>query len=98
MSDQVTHRVEQHRFVLGQGEELSELVYRRNGKRLVLLHTGVPEVLRHQGRAGLLAAAAVKLAADEKLIVVPVCPYARAWLTEHPEEAASVEVDWSVNA
>jgi hypothetical protein len=26
--------------------------------------------------------------------VVPVCPYARKWLTDHPDEAATAQIDW----
>ena len=84
----------EHRFVLGAGEELSELTYRLNGDRLVLTHTRVPEKLRDQGRAGRLVAAAVARAGRENLTVVPFCPYARDWLTDHPAEAATVKIDW----
>jgi len=26
--------------------------------------------------------------------VVPLCPFARRWLEQHPEAAATVNVDW----
>lgn len=82
-----------HRFVL-EGDDRAELVYRINGRRLVLIHTEVPKELRDRGIAGRLVAAAVARAADEGLTVVPLCPYASQWLTEHPEVSATVTVDW----
>jgi len=69
-------------------------VYRRNGDRLILVHTGVPAELAGRGVGGQLVRAAVERAAAEGLTVVPWCPYARKWLEDHPDAAAAVTVDW----
>jgi predicted GNAT family acetyltransferase len=79
--------------VQGEGA-VAELVYRRIGNRLVLVHTGVPEALGGRGIGGRLVQAAVDIAAASGLTVVPLCPYARSWLERHPDEAASVSIDW----
>jgi len=92
--DRVVDDAGDHRFVLELDGEVAELVYRLNGKRLVLLHTGVPETLRGRGIAGRLVRAAVERAAAEGLTVVPLCPYAREWLKDHPEAATTVTTDW----
>ncbi len=83
-----------HRFVVRMGDDEAELVYRRNGRRLVLIHTGVPEALSGQGIAGRLVAAAVARAREEGLVLVPSCPYARRWLEQHPDDAAGIPIDW----
>ncbi len=92
--DRVVDHASDHRFVLERDGQLAELVYRVNGKRLVLVHTEVPETLRCRGIAGRLVRAAVERAASEGLTVVPLCPYALKWLKGHPEEAATVAIDW----
>ncbi len=75
------------------GDFVAELVYRRRGGRMVLLHTGVPTALEGQGAGGQLVRAAVRYATDEDLTVVPACPFARAWLERHPDVAALVPID-----
>jgi uncharacterized protein len=90
----VTDHLDRHRFELEVDGIVAELVYRRRGDRLVLVHTGVPDELGGRGLGGLLVRAAVDLAEAEGLTVVPECPYARAWLEKHPEEAARIAIEW----
>jgi uncharacterized protein len=73
---------------------LAELVYRRNGSRLVLLHTAVPMELEGRGIGGQLVRAAVEKAAAAGLTIVPLCPFARDWLERHPDVAARAQVDF----
>jgi predicted GNAT family acetyltransferase len=82
------------RFEVTIDGETAELIYRLRGKRLVLVHTGVPDALGGRGLGGQLVRAALQRAAREGLTVVPLCPYAREWLEKHPDEAAAVEIDW----
>jgi predicted GNAT family acetyltransferase len=93
MTDIVDNPAES-RFEVTIDGELAELVYRLRGKRLVLVHTEVPDALGGHGLGGELVRAAVQRAAREGLTVVPVCPYAREWLEKHPDEAAAVDIDW----
>lgn len=93
--DVVVDDTHDSRFELGPEGESGVLVYRRNGNRLVLVHTEVPEALRGRGLGGRLVRAAVERAAAESMTVVPVCSYAREWLTAHPDAAATVEIDWN---
>jgi predicted GNAT family acetyltransferase len=83
------------RFVLEKDGAVGELAYEVEGDGLFLLHTEVADALRGQGVAGQLVTAAVSRAIDDGLTVVPWCPYARRWLHEHPDIAATVSVDWS---
>jgi uncharacterized protein len=82
------------RFKVKVGRSVAQLVYRDEGDRLVLVHTEVPEEIGGRGIAGLLVRSAVDRAVDGGLTIVPVCPYARRWLEEHPDEAARVRIDW----
>jgi predicted GNAT family acetyltransferase len=81
------------RFTACLDGNVAELVYRVNGRRLVLLHTEVPDAFRGHGMGGQLVRAAVERAARDHLTIVPRCPFARRWLAEHPDVASSVDVD-----
>jgi predicted GNAT family acetyltransferase len=83
------------RFVIDLDGKEAFLQYRLNGNRLVLVHTEVPEELGGQGLGGRLVRAAADRAAREHLTVVPLCPYARRWMQEHPDVTAGLIVDWS---
>ncbi len=85
------------RFVatVGTGVAEGELVYKLNGDRLVLVHTGVPDEFAGHGIAGRLVETALERAEREHLTVVPWCPYARYWLQLHHEWAGRVKVDWT---
>jgi predicted GNAT family acetyltransferase len=82
------------RFVLGEGGSEAELIYVIDGDRLLLVHTEVPSAWGGHGIGGRLVRAALALAQGDHLTVVPWCPFARRWLQEHPEDAATVTIDW----
>jgi predicted GNAT family acetyltransferase len=82
------------RFEVAVDDALAVLVYRRVGKRLVLIHTEVPDELGGHGIGSALVRYAIDAAAAEDLTVVPRCPFARRWLEGHPNEAARVTIDW----
>lgn len=90
----IVRRAAEDRFVIELDGRIAELVYDREGDRLVLVHTGVPADLERRGLGSALVEAAVEWAADEGLVVVPRCPFARWWLRRHPAAAASVQLDW----
>jgi predicted GNAT family acetyltransferase len=94
-TEAVRDDVERHRFVVEQDGVVAELVYRTLPGRLVLVHTEVPDALAGRGIGGQLVTAATRRAVDEHRTVVPWCPFARAWLRDHPDVAATVDVDWS---
>jgi len=71
------------------------LEYRIVGDRLVIDHVETPAALEGHGVAGQLVRRAVTMARDQGLTVVPRCPFARRWLSTHPEERTDVTIDWS---
>lgn len=82
----VVHNAPEHRFELRLSEGLGRLDYRLEGTRMLLLHTAVPEAAEGQGHASALTRAALDHAREAGLEVVPLCPFARAYLERHPEE------------
>lgn len=91
----VVDEPEERRFVIYHEGAEAELEYRIRAERMMLTHTGVPEELSGRGLAGRLVRTAVERAAREGLTVVPWCPYARKWLEDHADVAATVDIDWS---
>ena len=91
---QVTDNHAESRFELQVGGHRAELSYRRNGNRLVLIHTEVPVRLEGRGIGGRLVTAAIDRAAREGMTVVPLCPFARGWLEHHPDVASQAAIDW----
>lgn len=64
-----------------------ELTYRNIAPHtLDLIHTGVDPALRRRGIAAALVRAALAYARQQKLRVVPTCPYVERWLERHPQE------------
>jgi len=70
------------------------LTFNRNGKRLVLIHTEVPEELEGHGLGSKLATFALNYARENDLTVVPRCPFVKSYLERHPDEAATLDIDW----
>ena len=91
---EVTDVPAENRFVFREGNAVAELVYELDGKRLTLIHTGVPESLGGRGIGTRLVKASIARAAREGLTIVPWCPFARRWLQEHPDAAPGVTIDF----
>lgn len=71
------------------------LEYRIVGDRLVIDHVETPPPLAGHGVAGELVRRAVTMARGQGLTIVPRCPFARRWLSTHPDERADVTIEWS---
>jgi predicted GNAT family acetyltransferase len=97
-AQQVTDNQAESRFELRADGHLAELPYRRNGNRLVLIHTEVPVELEGRGIGGALVTAAIDRAAREGMTLVPLCPFARGWLERHPDTASKATIDWGKGA
>ena len=70
------------------------LEFRQRADRFIILHTVVPPELEGEGVGSRLVAAAIDHAVSRGLTVVPICPFARAWLRSHSDVAATVNIDW----
>jgi predicted GNAT family acetyltransferase len=85
------------RYELVDGDRVvGEIRYRREPGAVVLVHTEVDPGYEGRGLAGELVEGAFRDLRDRGLRVVPLCPYIRAWLRRHPEEADLVAIDPAV--
>lgn len=86
VDNQARHRYEAQ--VEGGGAFLD---YRLTGEGIVLVHTQVPEALAGHGVGQALVRHALDDARARGLSVVPMCPFAAAWIQRHPEYADLVQ-------
>jgi predicted GNAT family acetyltransferase len=77
---------------------LSLLAYKRSGDCIIFTHTEVPAALEGRGIASVLARTALDDARARQLLVVPLCPFVRAYIERHPEYRALVTAHASPEA
>ncbi len=83
--DSVTHNEPQKRFEVQLPEGKAVLEYERRGHDLALVHTEVPRARQGEGIGAQLVETALLHAKKCKIKVIPVCPFVRSYLSEHPE-------------
>jgi predicted GNAT family acetyltransferase len=88
----VTRNDAENRYEIDIDGTVAELVFRRDGDRLELLHTEVPDAFEGRGFGSRLVKAALDDATRDHLTVVPSCPFVQSWLERHPDEAAKVDL------
>jgi len=81
----VRHIEDAQRFEAIVGNLRSLITYRRSPGRITFLHTEVPPPLEGQGLAAKLVRTALEYAREQKLQVVPLCPYVSSFIRKHPE-------------
>lgn len=85
MSQDVTDNVERSRFELTEHGLTAFADYRRRGEVLVIPHVEAPMPLRGKGTAGRLMAGMLDQVRARGEKVVPVCPYAAAFIRRNPQ-------------
>lgn len=73
------------RFELTRDGTTAVLEYAREGRRVVLTHTEVPEALAGHGVGSALVRGALDLLRAEGAQAVPRCEFAAAWIARRPE-------------
>lgn len=76
-----------HRFVLEEGGAIALADYSLSEGRLIVPHVEAAHSLRGTGAAGRLMEGVIDAARRRGLKIVPLCPYADAWMRRHPETA-----------
>ena len=85
---------EASRFELRLGERLiGHTDYHLRNKRIAFTHTEVDEPYEGRGFGNLLAEAALTMAEEEGLEVVPLCPFIAHYIEENPGYARLVAAD-----
>jgi uncharacterized protein len=80
-----------HRFELHVDGEVAVVVYEKAGDLLRLIHTEVPELLEGKGMGSKLVGAVLRFAQENKVSVVPLCPFVAQYMKRHPEYNATVD-------
>lgn len=75
------------RFLLEENGAQAFADYRADGGRLILPHVEAAHSLRGTGAAGRLMEGVIDAARKRELKIVPLCPYADAWMRRRPETA-----------
>jgi len=74
-------------FVIEDGEErLAEMAIGISGENMTVYHTEVSDKLKGQGVASQLLARMVDYVRENKLKVIPLCPFVLAQFNRHPEK------------
>lgn len=62
------------------------MTYSRAGETTIIIdHTDMPEALNGLGLGGLLVRRGIEDARKEGKKVIPLCPFAKAYIEKHPE-------------
>lgn len=82
-------------FVIEEGQErVAEMALAIQRGNLIVFHTEVSEKLKGQGIAKQLFDRMVSYAREQKLKVVPLCPFVLAQFKRHPEQFEDI---WNKN-
>ena len=82
---QVLDNPEKSRFELEEQGLVAFADYRLHDDRMVIPHVEAPPALRGTGAAGRLMTGVLDIARERGLKVVPICPYAAAFIQRHSE-------------
>lgn len=78
-------------FVIEEGNErIAEMAIGISGENLTVYHTEVSERLKGKGVAPQLLTKMVTYARENKLKVIPLCPYVLAQFKRHPDDYADI--------
>lgn len=80
----VVEKPEQNRFELALDGGTALVAYRRDGERLVLVHTEVPEQFAGQGVGSKLAKGVFELLRASGRKAVVRCEFLKGWIAKHP--------------
>jgi predicted GNAT family acetyltransferase len=80
MTDTFRDNTIDHRFELDVDGLVAFATYIRRDGKLYIPHVEAPPALRGTGAAGALMERIVAQAGAEHLAIVPLCPYAAAWM------------------
>ena len=81
----VVENAAENRFELQLDGGTALVAYRRDGDRLVLVHTEVPEQFDGQGVGSRLAKGVFELLRATKRKAVVRCEFLKGWIAKHPD-------------
>jgi predicted GNAT family acetyltransferase len=88
----VTDNPEAHRYEVRTGDNLAGFArYVRRGGRTYFVHTEVDPAFEGQGLGSALVRGALDAERGRGEPIVPLCPFVRAYVDRHPEDADLVD-------
>ncbi|HVP47695.1 MAG TPA: GNAT family N-acetyltransferase [Bryobacteraceae bacterium] len=81
----VIHNESAHRFEVHVDNDTAALLYRREGGTITFVHTRVPEGIARHGIGSELVRTGLEFAKSQGLTVIPLCPFAAAYIRNHAE-------------
>lgn len=84
-----------NRFEARLGADIAVAEYMREESSIAFTHTFVPEELEGRGIGSLLARTALDFAREERLRVVPLCPFIAAYVRKHQEYMPLIDPAYS---
>lgn len=81
----VAHNTAAKRFEVVVNGKTAYSKYLLAGNKMVIEHTEVPVGLEGRGIAGRIVRTELEYARAQKLVVLALCPYAKAFIGRHPE-------------
>jgi predicted GNAT family acetyltransferase len=82
---EVRDNLARSRFEMASGDAVAFVEYRREGDRIALIHTQVPEALSGQGVGSRLVRGTLEALRTEGSKVVSRCEFVAAYIEGHPE-------------
>ncbi len=90
----VVDRPESGRFeILLDGEVAGFAEYQRSDQTVVFTHTEIDPRFEGRGLGSVLARQALDAARDQRLRVLPLCPFIRGYIQRHPDYLDLVPAD-----
>lgn len=84
----IQHREDEHEgvfYLRENGQDIAEMVYRKEPGRMIIEHTEVDEQLRGKNIGFQLVEQGVEYARQAHLKIVPLCEFARKTIERHKE-------------
>ncbi|MET8681551.1 GNAT family N-acetyltransferase [Streptomyces sp. NPDC004647] len=86
MDPRVSDSAERSRFEIFDGDDLAGFAeYHRYRDELALTHTEIGSRFEGRGLGGTLVRTVLDTAREQRLAVLPYCPFVRRWIHRHPE-------------
>jgi predicted GNAT family acetyltransferase len=83
---EVRHTMAEHRFEIWIGNELAgQTVYRGEGPTFAFMHTEIDDRFGGRGLGTVLIRAALDTVRDGGGLVLPYCPFVKAFIQKHPD-------------
>ncbi len=75
----------EQRYEVQVGDTTAFLTYEKKPGQTIFVHTSVPPALEGQGIGSAIVRQALTDAVNEKRWLIPLCPFVRGYLLQHPE-------------